>query len=285
LTIRVKKFGFRRCYTDYMEMIEKENPDVVMAITPVALTAKIAIDVISTKTNIILEKPPGIHAFETLAIHEAAVSANVHARVAFNRRYMPLVISLIKEIKACGEAPMYADCRFMRVGRTDADFCTTAIHAIDSIRYILGSDYREARFDYRDFEYTPERCGTDYHIRAICDSGAVANISFLTCSGCVSERITVACRDHSFFADLPVWNGIDMPGKLVCAKAGKAYKTIIGEFDTMFESSGFYNESALFFEQIRSGASPHSDVITGVQSTEIADALRSRAAEYRKKNG
>ena len=90
-----EKFGFKRIYTDYMEMIEKERPDVVMAITPVALTAQISIDVIRTGTNIFLEKPPGIHSYDTIAIHEAAVSNKVNARVSFNRRYMPLVMSLI----------------------------------------------------------------------------------------------------------------------------------------------------------------------------------------------
>jgi len=278
------KFGYKRIYTDYMEMLEKEKPDVAMVIVPPALTEKISIDVINTGTNIILEKPPGLHDCQTRAIHEAAVANNVHARVAFNRRHMPLVLALIDEIKACGEEPMYADCQFVRMKRTDADFCTTAIHAIDSLRYILGSDYTEARFDYRDFDFTEERRGTDYHVRAICESGAVVNIGFITCSGGVAERIFVSCKNHAFFADLPVWNGLDAPGKLTCVKNGAVYKTVKGEFDTMFESSGFYTENESFFERIRSGAQPYSEVADGIQAVQIADCMRRREAVYRKDN-
>ena len=275
-----REFGFLREYSDYMEMLREERPDAALVLMPVALTAKVSMDVIRTGTNVMLEKPPGIHADETRAIHECALAHGVHARVAFNRRYMPLVRALREEIAACGEMPVYADCRFVRVGRTDADFCTTAIHAIDSIRCILNSDYRVASFTYQNFPYKNDRTGTNYYITADFESGAAAHISFLTCGGCVAERITVSCKDYTFFLELPVWMGLDMPGRLVCTHGGQAYKTLIGEHDTMFESSGFYDESASFFDLIRAGAAPASDVSSGIQSVEIADCMRRREKIY-----
>ena len=84
------RFGFQRAYTDYREMVEREKPDVVLAITPVALTAQISIDLLNRKIPVLLEKPPGMDREQTLAIHEAALRNNTPARVAFNRRYMPL---------------------------------------------------------------------------------------------------------------------------------------------------------------------------------------------------
>ena len=35
-----KKFGFERCYTDYVEMLEIEKPDAVCVISPDILTWK-----------------------------------------------------------------------------------------------------------------------------------------------------------------------------------------------------------------------------------------------------
>jgi len=277
-----REFGFLREYADYMEMLRTERPDAVLVLTPVALTARVSMDVIRTGTNVMLEKPPGIHAEETRAIHECALKHGVHARTAFNRRYMPLLRALCAELAACGEMPLFADCQFVRIRRTDADFCTTAIHAIDSVRYILEQDYSEARFDYQDYAYKNDRQGTNFHIRALYEEGAVSNISFLTSSGCVVERIFVSCTDYAFFLEMPVWNGMDMPGRLVCATAGKAYKEIIGTLDTMYESSGFYGESECFFNEIRAGVAPYSDVAGSAQAVAIADAMRHREKEYRK---
>ncbi len=277
-----REFGFKRAYSDYREMLEAEKPDAVLVIVPVALTAEVSMDVMNMGYNVILEKPPGVSAEEAMAIHECAVKNGVHARVALNRRYMPLLCALKEEIAACGQKPVFADCQFLRVGRTDADFCTTAIHAIDSVRCILEQDYREARFDYQDFDYKNDRRGINYHIRALYEDGAVANISFLPCSGCVVERIFVSCTDHAFFLELPVWNGMDMPGRLVCTTGGKMYKEIIGTLDTMHESNGFYSESECFFNELRAGAAPRSDVAGTVQAVAIADAMRHRESFYKR---
>ena len=277
-----REFGFKRAYSDYREMLETEKPDAVLVIMPVPLTAEVAIDVMERGYNVIMEKPPGVSVEEAMAIHACAVKNGVHARVALNRRYMPLLRALKEEIAACGEKPVFADCQFLRVGRTDADFCTTAIHAIDSVRYILEQDYSEARFDYQEYPYKNDRVGMNFHIRALYEDGAVSNISFLPCSGCVAERIFVSCRDHAFFAELPVWNGMDMPGRVVCTTAGKRYKEIIGTHDTMYESSGFYTENEYFFNEVRAGVPPYSDVAGAAQAVAIADAMRHREREYRK---
>ncbi len=275
-----REFGFKRAYSDYRAMLDAERPDAVLVIMPVHLTSEVSMDVMNRGYNVILEKPPGVSVEEAMAIHECAVKNGVHARVALNRRYMPLLKTLKEEIAACGHAPMFADCQFLRVGRTDADFCTTAIHAIDSVRYILEQDYSEARFDYQDYTYKNDRCGTNFHIRALYEGGAAANISFLTSSGCVVERIFISCTDHAFFLELPVWGGMDMPGRLVCTTAGKVYKEVIGTLDTMYESNGFYGESECFFNEIRAGAAPYSDVADAIQAVAIADAMRHRKAGY-----
>lgn len=274
-----KEFGFQRYYTDYKRMIEQEKPDVALVITPSSLTAKVSQEVLETKTNILLEKPPGINQEETKSIHECAERNGVYARVGFNRRYMPIVTSLIQEIAACGQPILHADCNFVRTGRTDDDFCTTAIHAIDSIRYIVNSDYRKADFLYQDIEYAGKKV-TDFYMHAQFENSAAAQINLLPCSGCVSERIHVSCVDYTFFAELPVWNGIDMPGRLVCTKNGTAYKTITGDRESLFESNGFYAENATFFDLIKRGKKAYSDVATGIQSVEIADYLRKRKPEY-----
>lgn len=274
-----KKYGFERYYTDYEEMLDKEKPDVVMVICPVALTYKISSEVMKRGINIILEKPPGVDSEETAELHRLALENNVHARVAFNRRYMPLITELREEIKKCGKPVHHADCNFVRVGRTEPDFATTAIHGIDTIKYLVGADYSKVDVFYHDYIYESKNI-TNYYLNCEFESGAYANINFMRCSGCMSERIHISCEDYTFFLETPVGCGIDMSGKLICTYRGDNYKIVTSGVNDRTVCTGFYHESAEFFDIIRGGKAPESDIDTGIQSVEIADCLRKRIPSY-----
>lgn len=274
-----KNFGFQRAYTDYIEMVEKEQPDVVMAITPVNLTAPISIELLNRKIPVFLEKPPGMDPEQAAAIHEAAIRNNTPARVAFNRRYMPLVQALKEELNRLAQPVLDVDCMFVRSGRTDADFSTTAIHAIDLVSHLAGSDYRHVRFLYQDTT-VKEKPVVNTKMLASMENGATATLTFQPCGGCVVERITVTLSGYTLFLELPVWGGMDAPGRLVCTQGRTVYKTVCGDKETMHESNGFYNESAGFFDALRAGERPVSDVISGATPVAIAHCIRQRKDEF-----
>lgn len=278
-----REFGFQKAYTDYIEMLEKEQPDVVLVITPVTLTKEVSVALLDRGIPVLLEKPPGMDAEQNLEIHNAAMRSNTPARVAFNRRYMPLVRALKKELEAVGEPILDVNCMFVRVGRKDKDFSTTAIHGIDTVGYLAGSEYESASFHYKDILLEGQKV-TNIQMTATFKNGASACITFLPCGGCVVERISVTLPGYTFFLYLPVWGGADAPGSLICMKDRRTYKTISGadliSADAMYESNGFYGESQLFFEQLRKGERPVSDVITGFSSVTIAQAIRERADKW-----
>lgn len=278
-----EKFGFKKAYTDYVEMVNEEKPDVVMAITPVSLTKEISTKLLEMKIPVILEKPPGLDSDETVAIHEAAIKNNTPARAAFNRRYTPLVRALKEEMEKTNSEVLDVSCMFVRVGRRDADFSTTAIHGIDTVKFLAGSDYKDVNFRYKDIVYE-DTTVTNIQMSSVMENGATTSATFLPCGGCVVERISVTMTDHTFFLFLPVWGGADAPGKLVCMRGGQEYKTIHGEDlvseYSLHESNGFYNESASFFDLLRAGERPTSDVITGKSSVEIAHCIRQRKDKY-----
>ena len=276
-------FGFQRAYTDYIEMVEKECPDVVLAITPVHLTEQISVALLERRIPVFLEKPPGMDAEQNMRIHEAAIRNNTPARVAFNRRYTPLVQALKEEIKAAGAQLLDINCMFVRVNRKDADFSTTAIHGIDTVKYIADSEYADAKFYYHDICVADKKV-TNIQMSAVMENGASASLTFLPCGGCVVERITVTLTGYTFFLYLPVWGGADAPGELVCFKEKKVYKRISGDDlvkqYTLHESNGFYAESQVFFDELRAGKRPKSDVISGKSSVEIARCIRTRQNYY-----
>lgn len=278
-----RDFGFRKAYTDYIEMVEQESPDVVLAITPLQITPEVSITLLERKIPVLLEKPPGLNAEQNSSIHAAAVNNNTPARVAFNRRYMPLVCALKEEINAAGAQLLDINCMFVRVNRRDADFSTTAIHGIDAVKFIADSEYANVHFSYQDIEVDSKKV-TNIRMAASMENGASATLTFLPCGGCVVERITVSLIGYTFFLYLPVWGGADAPGELVCFKERQEYKRISGNDlvpqYTLYESNGFYAESQTFFDELRAGKRPVSDVITGKSSVDIAEYIRRRNTQW-----
>lgn len=277
-----REYGFQRAYTDYLKMVEREQPDVVMAVTPVELTKEISIALLERKIPVLLEKPPGMDALENQAIHEAALRNHTPARVAFNRRYTPLLRALMEEIQAAGTQMLDVSCMFVRVGRKVPDFSTTAIHGIDTVRYIAGSEYTKVHLHYNDsiVEGIPVN---NIQMTGVMQNGVMVSATFLPHGGCVVERISVTLVGYTFFLFLPVWSGTDTPGELVCMKDGEEYKRISGDdlvpVYTLYESNGYYAESQIFFDELRSGERPASDVISGKASVEIAQAIRERKTD------
>ncbi len=53
------EFGFRTVYTDYLEMIEREQPDGCVCVMPIPLIAGLAIDLLRRGMPVTIEKPVG----------------------------------------------------------------------------------------------------------------------------------------------------------------------------------------------------------------------------------
>lgn len=87
---------------------------------------------------------------------------------------------------------------FYRVNRFDDDFAATAIHGIDAVKFLAGSDYRHIRFDY---QAVPETGAAAVNIRMFCEfaSGALVDLLFMPVSGALLERATVHLEHHTFF--------------------------------------------------------------------------------------
>lgn len=108
---------------------------------------------------------------------------------------------------------------FYRVGRTDADFSTTAIHGIDAARFLAGSAYSRIAFHYREL---PELGPTTANILLDCTfvSGVTAQICFLPVSGAVIERATLHALDRIYFLRLP--SGMPLTFRAVWSRSSKA---------------------------------------------------------------
>ncbi|MDK6028492.1 Gfo/Idh/MocA family oxidoreductase [Ignisphaera sp. 4213-co] len=98
-----------KCYTDYMEMISKEDLDAVSIVTPTGLHAKIAIDVLKRGIHVLVDKPLGANLDEVVNVVKTAKKMNRKLMVGYWSRFSPALqyIKEVYETNLLGE-PYYA---------------------------------------------------------------------------------------------------------------------------------------------------------------------------------
>lgn len=285
-----KNFGFQKVYTDYLEMLDAEKPDAVCLIAPVELTYALASRVLDSGYPLILEKPPGTTREEVTKLVKLAERKNIPNRVAFNRRFAPLTRKF-KELldeKFKPEDIYNIYCEMLRVDRRDPDFSTTAIHVIDSVRFLAGSDYRDICFHYQELPHIGTGVANIY-MDCTFASGAAAHLNLCPVSGVCLERTTVNLFNNTFYYYAPMWSEYDGKGRLMHLHGDEVMLDAMGmdisDGNELFEYTGIYYENASFFDDIRAGRSPSCDLASAVQSVEVAECIRNRVSNYKMREG
>ena len=280
-----EKFGFEKSYTDFRVMLREEKPDAVCLNAPVPLTASLACEILKAGYPLMMEKPPGRNREETFDILRAAENSGKIHQVAFNRRFIPILDFLVRELREQykPEDIQSIGCEFFRVNRRDPDFSTTAIHGIDTVRYIAGADYQEIHFYYQEMPEIGKGVGS-FFLHGLFSSGASVQLRFCPMAGVRFERITVNAGDSSYLALLPYNDSCDSPGIYLHYRNDKLQKQISGEeicgSTELFMTNGFYQEDAAFFDAVKAGRQPESNLYSAIQPVEIADYIRKREKYY-----
>jgi predicted dehydrogenase len=280
-----RDFGYARAFTDAPAMLEAERPDAVVVVVPIERTEAVGSLVLERRIPLLLEKPPGATAAEVDRLIAASERSGrvVPHQVAFNRRSAPLVRELRRRVGEAGPL-QHLHYEMTRVERRDPDFSTTAIHGLDAVRYLAGADYAEARFRYRDLpELGPGVA--DILVDAVMTSGATAHLAFCPMAGVLVERATAHAHGHTLFLHVPMWSGVDSPGRLWHFEGGKLRADLagdrVGDGTALFELGGFYRETAAFLDAVAEGREPSPTLRESRQSVEIAEHVRERRAGYR----
>ena len=279
-----RHFGYARAFADVVTMLETERPDAAVVVVPVETTVAVASLVLERGIAVLIEKPPG----ETTAdvdrlIAAAARGGGTLHQVALNRRFVPLVRELRRRLDEAGPL-QHLHYEMARVERRDPDFSTTAIHGIDAVRYLAGCDFAEARFRYREMPVLGPGVA-NILVDAVMASGATAHLAFTPVVGVLAERAAAHAHGHSFFLHVPMWGGVDSPGRLWHFAGGKLAAEVggdrLGGGTALFELGGFYGETVAFLDAVATGRAPSPSLRGSRQSVEIAERIRERRAEYR----
>jgi predicted dehydrogenase len=278
-----RDFGHARAFTDPEAMLEAERPDAVVVVVPVERTVAVASLVLERRIPLLLEKPPGETVSDVDRLVAAAESSGgVPHQVAFNRRFAPLVQELRRRTCEAGRL-QHVEYEMVRVERRDPDFSTTAVHGLDAVRYLAGCDYTEARLRYHEL---PElgKGVANIHVDAVMASGATAHLSFAPVAGVLVERAAAHAHGHSLFLHVPMWGGVDSPGRLWHFAGGRLAAEVagdrVGDGTALFELGGFYRETAAFLDALAAGRAPSPSLRESRQSVAIAEAIRARQPSF-----
>jgi predicted dehydrogenase len=274
------EFGFRQWFTDMDDMMDAVKPDGALLAVPINLTAELSVRILNRRIPLLTEKPPGDSVIEGRAIVAAAAASGVPVSAAFNRRSMPLLEILVREIDAVGTAIDSMTIEMCRLNRREKDFSMTAIHDVDLARYLCGSDYSRAEFTYSGHN---AESAADIGIVAVMESGAVVTLGFHPKCGSVTERLAVFLQGHLFRVELPIFGSRDCPGSIVHIAGNSIVDVVSGrDYEHEAEANGFLSQITHFFDDVRDGRIPRHSVGESLQSLELACCIRAREATYRK---
>jgi len=268
-------FGFKKAYQNFEEMLEAEQFDAVCLNVPPALICEIGCAVLRRRIPLLSEKPPGLTTRELDRLIETARENRVPHQVAFNRRFAPLMTELKKRL--AGLRTSHFDYTLTRVGRNHEDFSTTAIHAIDTTRFLAGVDFAEVRIAYQE-EQGVNGPFFNYQVNGMFTSGASFHITICPSSGVSIERAAIYCQDQAFILTNNL--GPDIPGRLQHYEKDQLITDIdaaacCGRVENYY-LSGFYAEDSEFFDRIQAGLPFPNDFPSAYQPVAVMEALRDR---------
>ena len=276
-----KQFGFSRHYTEFKEMLNKEKPDAVCVTVDEDHNANVGIEVMNMGFPMFIEKPPGKDSRETRLLINAAKQNGVINQVGYNRRFLPIFQELKRMMAATigdgNNEPQFIRYDFYRVARFDEDFSDTAVHGIDAVRYIAGSDYKKVRFTYQPLPKYGAGVKNIY-MDCIMESGLHAQLSFCPVTGLVVERATVHAEGNTWMANTPIWaEGYDRPGEVVHVRKSETVARVSGAdlcgSSEVYITNGFYNENKEFFDNVRAGRQCACDLASALNTSLIKDCI------------
>jgi myo-inositol 2-dehydrogenase / D-chiro-inositol 1-dehydrogenase len=264
-----RSFGFVRPYKDLDEMLSAENPDACVSVMPIEKIVEVGAKLLERRIPCVIEKPLGTSLTEIERLGQVARDTQTSHMVSVNRRFMPYLNQARSWMQEHGRL-RYVRASQVRHQRDEADFIwSTAIHALDALRYIAGG---VETFDVM------QPTALWYVISLRFESGTVGQIEVLPTAGMVEES-------YEFFGEgrrARVTAGSGPQRSLQCWQDGK----LVIELQSTDEQpedlrNGAYQEVEEFVRALQTGARPQPCIDDILPSARISFAIAELARRRR----
>ena len=261
-----RSFGFAQVYEDLDQMLEVEKPDACVSVMPMEKIGEVGIKLLERGLPCVIEKPLGtsLPAIEQLA--RVARETQTPHMVSVNRRFMPYLNQARSWMQQHGPL-RYVRATQVRHERSETDYIwSTAIHAIDALRYIAG--------DVEEFDVTFSRADATWYVISLrFESGTTGQVEILPTAGMVEESYEMfgeGCRAR-------VTAGSGTQRSLECWANGEQ---VIGSHAAEDEPedlrNGSYQEVEEFVRALQTGTRPQPSIDDILPSARISFAIAER---------
>lgn len=259
------EYSIDKAFTDYKEMIDKCDLDVVYVETQPEYTADISIYCLGKGLHTSVEKPPGLTSSDTRRILEAERKSGKKAIVSLNRRYIPEILAVRKMVMERG-GPVHCAATYnkpitiMRGDWGKSLLVCDAIHHVDLLRWFAGdvvSVYSEM--------YTGNSSDKQRHNAVIRFANGCRGVMMSHYAvGFRIQRVEVHAENFSAY--------LDLTGAPKCElyADGKPYDKPL-DLDAVGGAN--FNETVHFIDCIKNDKKPWSNLDDVVKTMELCEAI------------
>lgn len=289
------KYGIPGVYWDMYAMLSAEKLDGVLALVEPDRLFRVAQDCMRAGVPVLMEKPAGISSHQAHALARISAETGVACAVAMNRRHIPVVQYVLRRMREVTEINQ-VDGVFMK--HTDLShaweyasaFGTDIVHAIDLVRYLAGSEVRQAATVIGRFSASPVDNAWSSVMRF--ENGVTGTLKSSYQTGGRIHTFEVHGPGASAFINLG-FGGAECEATILYHEGGSMYslaaagvsgqqmervdgKALAGS-DDFFAYYGYKQEDMDFVDAIRTGRAPLCTVADAVGTMELVERLLASA--------
>ena len=263
-----RSFGFVQAYEDLDRMLEVEKPDACVSVMPMEKIGEVGIKLLQLRIPCVIEKPLGTSLPDIELLARVARETQTPHMVSVNRRFMPYLNQARTWMQQHGPL-RYVRGTQVRHQRSEPDFIwSTAIHAIDALRYIAG--------EVEEFDVSVSRGEATWYVISLrFESGTSGQIEILPTAGMVEESYELFGEDYR----VRMTAGSGTQRSLECWSSGE--RVIVSnaiEEEPEDLRNGAYQEVEEFIDALRNGRRPQPSIDDILPSARISFAIADRVA-------
>ena len=139
------KWNIPKYGANYKELLETDRPDAVFVLVQPDQAFRIVYDCMMAGCHVFMEKPMGITSYQADTIARISKEKNIQCQIGFNRRFIPLIRTVVEKMKKLGKINQIDGFFFKNSSADFYDGCSSAftcdvIHTVDVVRYIADSE-------------------------------------------------------------------------------------------------------------------------------------------------
>ena len=247
-----RKYGFKHAYGSTKEMLDQVKLDGCITVVPPGCIAEVGASLLQMGIPCVVEKPLGTSLHEVAFLLDTAKTTGTRNMVSVNRRFMPFLNHALEWTRSIGPL-RYVRCTMTRHARSEPEFLwTTAIHAVDGLRYIAG-EVSESSVRIMKSDDLASWHAIDLRF----NSGTHGRIDVLPTTGIVEETYDLFGEDFQASVTSPF-------GTQRSVRCFRNQQLVLEEVagDKLPEDvlDGGYAEAKEFIRALREGDAPHPSI-------------------------